>query len=93
MLLRALRRPFEPFVLHALIESCRTSTDYLTVMVIFFDITGGSCGIWFLSPKINCNVCLPGGSSIVASVCPPPKAYAENRQAVAYQALDDSPPR
>jgi len=51
----------------------RVRIAYLTVMVIRRDITGGSCGMCIRSPMINCKVCLPGASSIVVSVWPPPK--------------------
>ena len=37
------------------------------------DITGGECGIWFLSPSRSCSVCGPGVSVKSTSVCPAPK--------------------
>ena len=57
----------------ALSGAGRVGIAYLTVMVIRRDITGGSCGMCIRSPMINCKVCLPGASSIVVSVWPPPK--------------------
>ena len=50
-----------------------TVCRYFTVMVIFFDSTGGECGMWFESPNSSCSVCLPGVSVTVVSVCPLPK--------------------
>ena len=44
-----------------------------TLMVIFLEITGGSCGMCAKSANTNCRVCSPGGKSSVVSVCPPPK--------------------
>ena len=32
------------------------------ITVIFFEYTGGLCGICMSSPINSCNVCLPGGS-------------------------------
>ena len=34
------------------------------MMVIFCDMTGGSCGTWSLSPISSCRVWVPGGSSM-----------------------------
>ena len=44
-----------------------------TCIVIFFDITGGSCGMWSPSPISSCSVWVPGGSSMNVSVWPSPK--------------------
>src|SRR5262245_47002509 len=44
-----------------------------TVIVIFLDMTAGLWGTWFWSPSTSCSVCLPGGRSMEASVCPLPK--------------------
>ena len=46
---------------------------YLIVMVIFCETTGGLNGKWSASPSTSWSVCLPGGSSIRASVWPAPK--------------------
>ena len=44
------------------------ASAYSTVIVIFSDSTGGSCGIWFWSARSSCSVWVPGGSSRVTSV-------------------------
>ena len=46
---------------------------YLTVIVIFSDSTGLSCGMCRKSAKTSCSVWEPAGSVISVSVCPPPK--------------------
>ncbi len=43
---------------------------YCTVIVIFSENNGGSCGSWSSSPSNSCNVCLPGGRSSTVSVSP-----------------------
>jgi hypothetical protein len=37
-------------------------TRHRAMTVIFFEYTGGLCGICMSSPISSCNVCLPGGS-------------------------------
>ena len=46
---------------------------FSTMMVIFFEITAGSCGMCSKSPNTSCSVCLPGGRVSVVSVWPLPK--------------------
>src|SRR5580704_330843 len=50
-----------------------TSDIHFTIMVIFLDTRGGLNGKCLASPSTSCSVCLPGGNSICASVCPAPK--------------------
>lgn len=47
--------------------------NYFTVILIRSDMTGGTCGTWVQSASTSCNVCVPGESVMVASVCPFPK--------------------
>ncbi len=44
-----------------------------TITVIFFDMTGGSCGTWSASPISSWMVWRPGGSSTKVSVWPAPR--------------------
>jgi hypothetical protein len=41
--------------------------------VMRFDMAGGLCGMWSLSPRISCSVCLPGVRLTSASDWPAPK--------------------
>jgi Protein of unknown function (DUF2950) len=50
-----------------------TDPQQRTVIVFFSETTGGLCGMWSLSPMMSCSVCVPGDSSTMVSVCPPPK--------------------
>ena len=45
-------------------------STYFTVMVIFCDTIGFSCGMCRASPRTSCSVCLPGGSVSSVSVWP-----------------------
>ena len=56
-------------------QSMRTvSTNHQrAITVIFFEYTGGLCGICMSSPINSCSVCLPGGNEIIVSVSPAPK--------------------
>jgi hypothetical protein len=51
----------------------KRDTLYRAITVIFFEYTGGLCGICISSPISNCRVCLPGGNWIIVSVSPAPK--------------------
>ena len=53
--------------------TCRVIDYFVTVMVTFFEMTGGLCGTCVLSPRSNCSVCLPGVNLTVVSVWPLPK--------------------
>ena len=55
------------------LKSTERVPPYLIVMVIFCETTGGLNGKWSASPSTSWSVCLPGGSSIRASVWPAPK--------------------
>ena len=58
----------EQVVRSARIQAGERVPRYLTVMVIFCETTGGLNGKWSASPSTSWSVCLPGGSSIRASV-------------------------
>src|SRR5690606_13049923 len=65
-------------LLHGCVERIHVDVQdgagvHFTVIVITFDMTGGSCGMCSWSPRMSCRVCLPGSSSSVVSVLPLPK--------------------
>ena len=54
----------------AVLAPCAVST---TLTVMRSETTGGVCGMWSLSPRSSCSICLPGVRVTCASVWPAPK--------------------